>query len=61
MRDPIERVQRALANLVQVQVVFMTYFDEVSWWEDLANISPKATNWIRNALSARVLLVCTSA
>ncbi|HLW69977.1 MAG TPA: hypothetical protein VKS22_05085 [Candidatus Binataceae bacterium] len=38
MRDPIERIQRALANLVQVQVVFMTYFDQVSWWEALASI-----------------------
>ena len=42
MRDPIERIQRALANLVQVQVVFMTYFDQISWWEGLASI-PKGT------------------
>ena len=43
MRDPIERIQRALANLVQVQVVFMTYFDQISWWEGLASI-PKGTH-----------------
>jgi hypothetical protein len=33
MLNPIDRTQKALANLVQVQVVFMTYFDQISWWE----------------------------
>jgi hypothetical protein len=35
---PIERTQKALANLVQVQVAFMTYFDQITWWEGLAQM-----------------------
>jgi hypothetical protein len=38
MLDPIERTQKALANLVQVQVAFMTYFDQLTWWEGLAQM-----------------------
>ncbi len=38
IQHPVDRVQQALANLVQVQVVFITYFDQVGWWEGLSNI-----------------------
>jgi hypothetical protein len=38
IRHPVDRVQQALANLVQVEVVFISYFDQVSWWEGLSNI-----------------------
>jgi hypothetical protein len=38
MLKPIESTQKALANLVQVQVTFMTYFDQISWWENFAQM-----------------------
>lgn len=38
IQHPVDRVQQALANLVQVQIVFISYFDQVSWWEGLSNI-----------------------
>ncbi len=38
MLKPIESTQKALANLVQVQVAFMTYFDQISWWENFAQM-----------------------
>jgi hypothetical protein len=53
MFKPIERTQKALANLVQVQVAFMTYFDQISWWESLAqmgiNVIPPDPSKIREA------------
>lgn len=39
VNHPIEGTQKALANLVQVQVVFMTFFDQMTWWEGMANMS----------------------
>ncbi len=53
MFKPIERTQKALANLVQVQVAFMTYFDQISWWESLAqmglNVMPPDPSKIEQA------------
>jgi hypothetical protein len=38
MLGPIEKTQKALSNLVQVEVVFMNYFDQLNWWEMIASI-----------------------
>ncbi len=38
MLKPIEMTQKALSNLVQVEVVFMSYFDQLGWWEMVAMI-----------------------
>ena len=38
MLKPIESTQKALANLVQVQVTFMAYFDQITWWEHFAQV-----------------------
>ena len=38
IKHPVDRVQQAMANLVQVQVVFISYFDQLGWWEGLSNI-----------------------
>lgn len=38
---PIEKTQRALSNLVQTEVAFMNYFDQILFWEGVANI-PRA-------------------
>jgi len=35
----IERRQKALLNLVQIQIAFMTYFDRLSWWENFAQMA----------------------
>jgi hypothetical protein len=35
---PIDKTQKALSNLVQVEVAFMTYFDQLSFCEALAQI-----------------------
>jgi len=36
---PVERVQKALSNLVQVEIAFMSFFDQIVWWEQLASLS----------------------
>lgn len=33
---PIERTQVALSNLVQVEVAFMNYFEQITFWENYA-------------------------
>jgi hypothetical protein len=35
---PIERIQKALSNLVQVEIAFMSFFDQIVWWEQLASM-----------------------
>jgi len=35
---PIDKTQKALSNLVQVEIAFMTYFDQLSFCEALAQI-----------------------
>lgn len=35
---PIEKTQNALSNLVQVEIVFMSFFDQIVWWEQVASI-----------------------
>ena len=37
---PIERTQNALSNLVQVEVAFMNYFEQITFWENYA-LAPK--------------------
>ena len=37
---PIERTQIALSNLVQVEVAFMNYFEQITFWEGFA-LTPK--------------------
>jgi hypothetical protein len=34
---PVERIQKALSNLVQVEIAFMTFFDQIIWWEQVAS------------------------
>lgn len=33
---PVERTQSALSNLVQVEVMFMNYFEQITFWETYA-------------------------
>jgi hypothetical protein len=35
---PVERIQKALSNLVQVEIAFMSFFDQIIWWEQVASI-----------------------
>ncbi len=35
---PVERIQKALSNLVQVEIAFMSFFDQIVWWEQVASI-----------------------
>ncbi len=35
---PIEKTQNALSNLVQVEVAFMNFFEQVAFWENFAMI-----------------------
>lgn len=35
---PVERTQKALSNLVQVEIAFMSYFDQIVWWETFASL-----------------------
>lgn len=35
---PVERLQKALSNLVQVEIAFMSFFDQIVWWEQVASI-----------------------
>lgn len=37
---PIERTQNALSNLVQVEIAFMNYFEQITFWENFA-LAPK--------------------
>ncbi|HEX7630701.1 MAG TPA: hypothetical protein VF388_01105 [Lacunisphaera sp.] len=37
---PIERTQTALSNLVQVEIAFMNYFEQITFWENYA-LAPK--------------------
>jgi len=37
---PIERTQNALSNLVQVEIAFMNYFEQITFWEAFA-LAPK--------------------
>ncbi|MGQ0536963.1 MAG: hypothetical protein ACT4PT_12940 [Methanobacteriota archaeon] len=37
MLGPIDKVQRALSNLVQVEIAFMNHFDQMTFWEGYAN------------------------
>jgi len=37
---PIERTQNALSNLVQVEIAFMNYFEQITFWENYA-LAPK--------------------
>ncbi len=39
---PIDKTQRALSNLVQAEVAFMNYFDQLTFWENYAQI-PRQT------------------
>ncbi|MBI3825677.1 MAG: hypothetical protein HY294_06765 [Candidatus Rokubacteria bacterium] len=36
MLGPIDKTQRALSNLVQAEIAFMNYFDQISFWENYA-------------------------
>lgn len=36
MLGPIERTQTALSNLVQVEIAFMNYFEQITFWETYA-------------------------
>jgi ABC-type multidrug transport system fused ATPase/permease subunit len=40
---PIDKAQKALSNLVQVEIAFMSYFDQISWWEVVAGL-PKGNS-----------------
>jgi hypothetical protein len=33
---PIERTQNGLSNLVQVEIAFMNYFEQITFWETFA-------------------------
>lgn len=35
---PIDKTQKALSNLVQVEMAFMNYFDQITFWEGFASI-----------------------
>ena len=35
---PMENAQKALSNLVQIEIAFMEFTDQISWWENLASI-----------------------
>ena len=40
--SPIDKAQIALSNLVQVEVIFMNYFEQITFWENFA-LTPKGT------------------
>jgi hypothetical protein len=40
MRDPIKRTQQALSNLVQVEIAFMNFFEQITIWDAFAQQPP---------------------